>query len=156
MSHFGLGSVTVLKIEVSKALSRMMGSTEPRSYEVDVLTRVCANGSGFRALPGSHSADIADAVSSHLYLIPTVQRGLNGTLFGSVALQPNGTLPQLIHRALLTVAPTMRANQCFVGVATYAVPPALGSPADVTRYSVDLVSSYWIFLSPKSIIWSSL
>ncbi|MHB1209865.1 MAG: hypothetical protein ACYC1I_09200 [Acidimicrobiales bacterium] len=157
MKHSGLGKVSILKVAVSPTPKSILVASGPKSYEVDVLTRVCANGSGFAAAPGSDSADIADAVSSHLFLVPEVQRGINGFYFGAIELSATGTPPTLIHVKLLTLAPTMKPNQCFVGVATYAVPTEIGSPANLTRYAVVLASnSFTSFTSRnfKTIWWS--
>jgi len=157
MKHSGLGKVSILKIAASPTPKSMLAVSGPKSYEVDVLTRVCANGSGFADAPGSHSADIADAVSSHLFLSPEVQRGINGFYFGAIELSTVGTPPTLIHEKLLTLAPTMKPNQCFVGVATYAVPTVIGSPANLTRYFVVLASNSFSSITSrnfKTIWWS--
>lgn len=155
MTHSGVGKVSVLDIAVSSSQSSMLAASGPKSYEVDVLTRVCANRLGFQTLRGSHSANIADAVSLHLYLIPQVQRGINEYYFGTMEISDAGTPPTLIRQRLMTLAATMKPYQCFIGVVTYAVPAQIGSPGNMTRYSVVLTSRP---LSPgnlQSIWWSS-
>jgi hypothetical protein len=155
MKHSGVGKVSVLKIAVSATPSNILVENGPKSYEVDVLTRVCANALGFQAVTGSHSADIADVVSIHLQLIPLVQRGINEFYFGNMEISDAGTPPTLIHQRPLTLALTMRPYQCFTGVATYAVPVQIGGRANLTRYAVALTSSSWGPGVLQSIWWSS-
>lgn len=155
MKHSGVGKVSVLKIAVAATPRSILVENGPKAYEVDVLTRVCANASGFQAATGSHSADIADIVSIHLQLIPLVQRGINEFYFGHMAISDAGTPPTLIHQRLLTLAPTMKPYQCFTGVATYAVPVQIGSRANMTHYAVALMSSPWGPGDLQTIWWSS-
>lgn len=155
VKHSGVGKVSVLKIAVSTTPNSILEENGPKSYEVDVLTRVCANASGFQAVTGSHSADIADIASTHLQLIPLVQRGINEYYFGNMEISGAGTRPTLIHQRLLTLAPTMKPYQCFTGVATYAVPVQIGSQANMTHYAVALTSGSWGPGDLQTIWWSS-
>jgi len=153
MKHSGVGRVSILKVEVSRTPRSILVANGPKSYEVDVLIRACADVQGFKAVVGSHSADIADAVSSHLYLLPSETRGINSTYFGTEELSVSGTAPTLIRGRLLTLAPTLKPNQCFVGIATFAVPTQIGSPSNSTMYSVILASS--TYPTPgQAILWS--
>jgi hypothetical protein len=153
MKHSGLGKVSILKIEASRTPRAILTSNGPNSYEVDVLVRACADAQGFRAVMGSHSADIADAVSSHLFLLPAETRGINSTYFGIEELPVSGSAPTLIRGRLLTLAPTMKPKQCFVGIATFAVPIQIGSPSNSTMYSVALTTSTYP-IPGQAILWS--
>ena len=153
MKHSGVGTVSILKVEASRTPRSILESKGPNSYEVDVLVRACADAQGFKAVIGSHSADIADAVSAHLYLLPEEARGINSTYFGVEELPVSGTAPTLIRGRLFTLAPTMKPNQCFIGIITFAVPTQIGSPSNATTYSVILTSS--TYPTPgQAIMWS--
>ncbi len=153
MKHSGVGTVSVLRVEASRTPRPILESRGPDSYEVDVLVRACADAQGFKAVIGSHSADIADAVSAHLYLLPAEARGIDSTYFGIEELPVSGTAPTLIRGRLFTLAPTMKPNQCFEGIVTFAVPTQVGSPSNSTTYSVILTSSTYPTPGP-AILWS--
>lgn len=153
MKHSGVGEISILKVEASRTPRTILESNGPKSYEVDVLVRACADAQGFKAVIGSHSADIADAVSSHLFLLPMETRGINSTYFGIEELPVFGSPPTLIRGRSLTLAPTMKPNQCFVGIATFAVPIQIGSPSNSTIYSVILTSSTFP-IPGQAILWS--
>jgi len=155
MTTSGVSTVTVLKVVVATKPTSLIETKGPLSYEVDVLVRACANALGFDAVDGSHSADLADAVASHLFLVPSVQRGINGTYFGTPELSNIGTPPQLIHDRLMTLSPTMKPHQCFTGVVPFAVPLALGSRSDQTQYSLALASyPFFTYGNVQSVWWA--
>ena len=150
-----VSTVTVLKVVVATKPTSLIETKGPLSYEVDVLVRACANALGFDAVDGSHSADLADAVASHLFLVPSVQRGINGTYFGTTELSNIGTPTQLIHDRLMTLSPTMKPHQCFTGVVPFAVPLALGSRSDQTQYSLALASyPFFTYGNVQSVWWA--
>jgi hypothetical protein len=154
MTHSGVGRVSILKIAIASTPRSILVANGPKSYEVDVLARVCANHSGFQAATGSHSADIADIVAINLHLIPFVQRGIDEYYFGRLQLSEAGTPPSLVHERPLTQAPRMKPFQCFTGVVTFAVPVEIGRPGNKTRYSVALTSESLIPGTVQSIWWS--
>lgn len=141
MKHSGVARVSVLKVVATRTPRAILATNGPKSYEVDALVRACADAKGFKAVVGSHSADIADAVAAHLYLLPEETRGMDSVYFGFEELSVTGTAPTLLHGRLFTLAPTMKPNECFTGVASYAVPIQIGSPSSSTSYSVILASS---------------
>jgi hypothetical protein len=123
MKPSGVSKVTVLKVAVASKPTNMLASESPLSYGVDVLERTSVNGPGFKAVYASHSANLADAFALNLFLVPSVQRGVNGFHLGTMEMSKNGTALQPIDDRLMTLSPMMKPYQCFTGVTPYAMPP---------------------------------